>query len=268
MIHELDGNHPTTTMLAGIGKPEVDYLNQINSDLDFLSIQMYGDIVNLEKRLRDAGYDGPYLVTEWGATGHWEVARTDWDVAIEQTSSEKADAIKHRYESVILKDEANCMGSFVFLWGQKQERTPTWYGLFTENGEKTEAIDMMYHLWNGEWPDNRTPRIINATLDGKERYDNIKLKKGAEYMASVNVADPDNDPLEIRWEILKESTDLLDGGDLEDRPDALFSGNGEYKDGTLNITIPSETGAYRLFLYVLDGHNNAGTVNLPFLVEK
>jgi hypothetical protein len=267
MIHEIDGNHPTTTMLAGISKRDVTYLEQINSDLDFLSVQMYADIVNLDKRLEESGYDGPYLITEWGATGHWEVALTDWNVAIEPTSSEKADAIKHRYENVILKDRKNCMGSFVFLWGQKQERTPTWYGLFTENGEKTEAIDVMYFLWNNEWPENRAPRIIKATLDNKDRFDNIRLNEGNEYMAYLNVADPDKDPLEIRWEILKESKDLKDGGDLESRPGTILSGKSDFKDGNLKIAAPSKQGAYRLFIYILDGNNHAATVNFPFLVE-
>ncbi|MBN2520333.1 MAG: DUF4434 domain-containing protein, partial [Bacteroidales bacterium] len=50
MIHEVDGNHPATTMLAGIGKDEVDYIKDNCPDLDFLCIQMYGDIINLEQR--------------------------------------------------------------------------------------------------------------------------------------------------------------------------------------------------------------------------
>ena len=34
---------------------------------------MYYDIINLPKYLREAAWDKPYIVTEWGATGHWEV---------------------------------------------------------------------------------------------------------------------------------------------------------------------------------------------------
>ena len=90
-------------------------------DIDFLCVQFYGDIENLAARLDRAGYQGPYLVTEWGATGHWEVPATPWGAPVEQTSSEKAAAVKYRYENSILADSTNCMGSYVFLWGQKQE---------------------------------------------------------------------------------------------------------------------------------------------------
>jgi len=46
--------------------------------LDLIGIQMYADIINLPRYLRESGWDGPYLVSEWGATGHWEVPKTEW----------------------------------------------------------------------------------------------------------------------------------------------------------------------------------------------
>lgn len=268
MIHETDPNHVTTTMLAGIGKTDVDYIAANCPDLDFLCVQMYGDIVNLPQRLSDAGYKGPYIVSEWGATGHWEVPVTSWNAPIEQSSTEKAAAIADRYQKAILADTNNCMGSFVFLWGQKQERTPTWYGLFTEKDEETEAIDQMHNFWKGSWPENRCPSIVSADLDGKTRFDNITLKPGKEYVSTLNVTDPDSDSIYIRTEVLRESTDLKDGGDFETRPESLDKLVSAISIDKIVFNAPETEGAYRLFVYVLDGKNHAATINFPFFVKK
>ena len=266
MIHDIDPNHPTTTTTAGIGKREADYIKENCTDIDFLSIQMYGDIVNLQKRISDAGWEGPYMVTEWGATGHWEVGRTDWDVAIEQTSREKAEAFIERYKIAIASDPENCIGSYVFLWAQKQERTPTWYGMFLANGNVTETVDAMQYIWTGEWPENRCPSLESFTLDGKINYANIKLAAGKKYGASVLATDHENDPITYRWEILPESTDLAMGGDLESRPETLLAI--EVSEAEIELEAPINPGAYRLFVYATDDGNRSATANIPFLVEE
>lgn len=263
-IHELDPYHVTTTTTAGVGKREIDYIKEHCTDLDFMSFQMYGDIVNLQQRIADAGWEGPYIVTEWGATGHWEVARTEWDVAIEQTSHEKAMAFAHRYDVAIKADPVNCMGSYVFLWGQKQERTPTWYGMFIEGGAKTETVDAMAKIWTGEWPADRCPQIDSVRLNGKTAYDNIKLKKGTTFNAEVFVTNHDADSITYTWEIIHESTDHGWGGDFEERPETILK---KELESRVELNVP-DTGVYRLFVYVTDTAGNAGTANIPFLVEE
>ena len=266
MIHRIDPMHPTTTTLAGIGKREADYIREHCRDIDFLSIQMYGDIVNLQQRIGEAGWDGPYMVTEWGATGHWEVARTEWDVAIENTSTEKAADFIERYREAILADPVNCLGSYVFLWGQKQERTPTWYGMFLENGNITETVDAVHYAWTGQWPDNRCPSIESFLLDGKGSRDNIRLKAGERYLATVKALDHESESLVYRWEILPESTDLGLGGDIESRPETHFSIEADQE--RIDIDMPRSPGAYRLFVYVTDPGHRSATANIPFYVEE
>ncbi len=265
MIHELDPNHPVTTMLAGIGKDLVDQIRERCPSLDFLSIQMYGDLINLQQRIKDSGYEGPYVVSEWGATGHWEVTLTEWGAPIEQTSSEKAQSILERYEKAIQADSVNCIGNFIFLWEQKQERTPTWYGLFTEKNEETEAIDVMHKIWNGVWPTNRCPQVKPLLINGKSAYDNVYLKPEQTFTATIEAFDPDNDKLTYRWEILPESTDLKVGGDYESRPPTLIEKITDV--GEIKLNAPKDTGAYRIFVYVLDANNHAGTANIPFKVK-
>lgn len=267
MIHEVDPNHPTTTMLAGIKKYDVDEIAKRCPELDFISIQMYGDLPNLQARIRESGYDGPYMVTEWGATGHWEVARTSWDVPIEQTSKEKAASYIHRYHVAIESDTARCLGSYVFYWGQKQERTPTWYGLFTEDGKPTETIDAMHYIWTGKWPENRAPRLDSIRLNDMSAYNNIRLNKSEVYPAEVFVRNFENDSLTYHWEILYESTDLGVGGDHESRPESLEGLIISDMANKIELKTPSEEGAFRLFVYVFDSENKVAVANIPFFVE-
>jgi len=270
MIHEVDGNHPTTTMLAGISKEIVDEMKVRCTDIDFLCVQMYGDVINLKQRIDDAGWKGAYIVSEWGATGHWEVGKTSWDAPIEQTSSEKAASIAERWEKAISANKTECIGSYVFLWEAKQERTPTWYGLILETGETTEMTEVMYNAWNGKLPDNTAPKLDSIFLDKKTRFDNVTLKPGKEYVLQVYTHDAENDELTMKSDVIPDDPSLYgQGGDKEDRaPSIDCKFVIDPKLMTVKFTTPDKEGTYRIYAYVYDGKNHAATGNVPFLVKK
>ncbi|MEM8487382.1 MAG: glycoside hydrolase family 2 TIM barrel-domain containing protein [Bacteroidota bacterium] len=267
MIHEIDPHHLTTTTLAGINPNLAAEVKARAPDLDLVSIQMYADIINLPTYLAEMGWEGPYMVTEWGATGHWEVNKTPWDAPIETHSSTKADLYMERYNVAIESQKELCVGSYVFLWGQKQERTPTWYGMFLPTGEKTEAVDVMHYAWKGEWPENRSPRLESATLDGKTAYDGVYLDAGEAYEAAVQSTDPDNDALTYVWEIRAESQAQSEGGDDEYVPELYNGLIDDPSAATVSVTAPTAPGAYRLFIYIYDGQGHAAHANIPFYVN-
>lgn len=266
MIHEIDPNHLTTTPLAGITQQEVDYIKERCPDIDILSIQLYAGIEQLPKALKDFNWSGPYMVTEWGATGHWEVPKTSWNAAIEENSTLKAAKYLKRYQIAIEPDTAQCLGSYVFLWGQKQERTPTWYGVFLEDGKETESVDVMHFIWNNKWPDNRTPQIESFTINKKTAYENVIVEANQEMLASIKINDFENDNISYSWEVLYESTDLKEGGDKEERPKQVKIEIINNANGILQFKSPKK-GEYRLFVYADDGFNHAATANIPFKVE-
>jgi hypothetical protein len=267
MIHRVDPNHPTTTSLAGIGRELVDEIKRRAPDLDLLCFQMYADIVNLPRYLPDTGWTGPYVVTEWGATGHWEVGKTDWGAPLENDSTVKAEFYRKRYEIAIASDKKQCLGSYVFLWGQKQERTPTWYGMFLESGEATETVDVLQHLWTGQWPEFRCPQVKGLTLAGKTAPQNVHLQPGQSYAAKVLAQSPANAPLTYAWEVMEESGAQSTGGDFESTPKRLSGWVSPGAAGAAQVKAPAKSGAYRLFVYVRDGHGQAAHANLPFYVD-
>ncbi|WP_426492660.1 glycoside hydrolase family 2 TIM barrel-domain containing protein [Hymenobacter sp. 102] len=267
MIHEVDPNHPTSTVLAGCNPPEVAYIKQRCPSVDILSINTYAGLAAIPQQVRTAGWAGPYVVAEWGPTGHWESPVTPWKASVEETSSQKAAVYQSRYEASVQKDTTQCLGTYVFLWGQKQERTPTWYGIFTEDGKESEVVDVMQYLWSGKWPANRAPHLAGFTLDGKQATDNVYLLPGQRYPVATVVTDPDKDPLAYRYELLPESTDLKSGGDRESRPAAIPGRLPAKAGASTTLTAPSKEGAYRLFVYTYDGHDNVAVANIPFYVR-
>lgn len=269
MISEVDPVHPATTVLAGINKREVDYIKEKCPYIKLLSINTYGGLAGLPQQVRSVGWEGPYMVTEWGPTGHWEGLQTEWKMPIEETSSEKAAVYKSRYEYSVERDREKCLGSYVFLWGQKQERTPTWYGLFTEKGEESEVIDVMHYLWSGRWPANQAPHIYSFQVDGKKAMENVYLKPGGSYNVLAVAVDPNSDKLTYRYELLPEPTKVGEGGDYEERPKAIDNPvSANTNNGKASLKAPATEGAYRLFVYITDGHNNVATANVPFYVRN
>ena len=67
---------------------------------------------------------------------------------------------------------------------------------------------------------------------------------------------------------MEESTDLKWGGDFESKPRALPDCIAEPNKTEVVLKAPAKPGAYRLFVYVLDGKGHAAHVNIPFYVDK
>ena len=266
-IHELDPNHPTTTTISRVNADLVRTIRARAPDLDFLSLQLYGALAALPRYAGRLLSDTPLVVSEWGPLGFWEVGKTPWDAPLEQNSAEKGRHYQDWYERFIAPLLGKrVLGSYVFLWGQKQERTPTWFSMFTETGESTATVDAMQFAWTGRWPANRAPSLEALRLDG--RAGNARLTARTRYPVEVVATDAENDPLAYAWSVKPESRARSVGGDPER---AIPDVRGLFADATAGKTTmraPSAPGAYRLFVTVYDGRGHAAHANLPFLVRE
>jgi hypothetical protein len=218
-----------------------------------------------------AGWDKAYLVTEFGPRGHWEVAKTPWGLPIEDSSTEKADFYLKAYQHAV-QNRPQCLGSYVFLWGNKQEKTHTWYGMFLPDGSPTGAIDSMTFAWTGKWPANRAPRTgpgkFIITAESGVTGEEYVFRPGAKLRCMVNASDPDGDRLTIKWDIRLDVSDNPNrGGDRE--PDsapiegALLSSTGS----EALIQVPDKPGNYRIFVYAHDPGGKAATANVAIVAK-
>ena len=267
MIQELDPYHPTTTTTSGF-KPDVNAQIQARAPaLDFISFQMYGSLFRFTDRLAETGFDAPFMVTEWGTIGYWETEKTDWGAPIEVHSSKKAETFLIAYRDILAPLDGQLLGSYAFYWGQKQERTPTWFGMLTEDGNLTEVVEVMQYSWTGEWPENRTPRVESMLLDGKSARESVRLVAGQTYEALFDVLDPNGDAISYRWELKPESTATSGGGDYEEPLPTLDGFLSDPAEAKTVLRSPAP-GKYRLFAYASDQQGRVAHANIPFLVES
>jgi hypothetical protein len=262
MIKALDPHHPTMTVTAELGGGRIEQVHRRTPAIDIHGINSYGGALSIAERLREAGGTKPYVLTEFGPVGQWEMPTTDWGAPYEQTSTQKADFYGQAYRQAILDNPAQALGSYVFLWGHKMEATSTWYGMLLDDGAKVGALDTMTELWSGVAPDDLSPVIEPLTIDTAPEVD-----PGTELVATTDVADPEGRDVSVRWVLRPESGEYLTGGDFRRAlPDiegaVLASNNGEAK-----IRMPDDPGAYRLFAYAYDPAGNAATANIPLLVK-
>lgn len=270
MIHEVDPDHPTTTTIMNVPHKVVNLIVKRVPALDILSINSFGAMHNLPGELAKTDWKGPYVVSEFGARGYWESYYTWWMAPIEQTSSEKAEFARHRYEQSVLADTSRCLGSYVFLWGNKQETTPTWFSLINEQGEETALVHEMRQLWGDTATAtlNKPPYIAYLTLDEKFAFDQIYLRPGHTFEGAAFTYDPEQDSLQVEWEVLPES-EVQDGNaDKQEKPAPVADMLVRQEGTKVWLHTPQKEGAYRLYLYLRDGQNNLATANIPFYVTN
>lgn len=260
LVKTLDGQHPAMVAVAEVGGEKAATVRRLAPSIDVLGINGYGDgLLTATARARGQGWTGPVILTEMGPLGHWDAPRTAWGAGVEPTSTEKADRIQHYLAAAKLANT----GALPFLWGQKQEVTPTWYSLLLPTGEWTQSVEVMAETWGGTPPggSNRAPRILSFGFAGP-----ASIGAGEETRVHLAATDPDGDPLKAEWQIMEETTARSVGGDPEDVPPSYPQGL--HDPSLTGVRIgPLPPGRYRVFVVLRDGRGAAATGNLPFEVR-
>ena len=263
MARTVDPRHPAMTVVADVSREKIERIKRYAPHLAILGINSYGGATSLPERLRAYGWTKPYVLTEFGPTGPWEAKKTAWGAAPEPDSRAKALRYRESYLAAVERNRRQCLGSYAFLWGDKQEETPTWFGMFLPTGERTQAVDEMASLWTGRARGNRAPVVKSFACDllGQE------ARPGATGEATVGADDPDGDPLAYEWRILRESSSKGYAGEGEAKPGVVDNPVSKERGPRVRFAVPQAPGAYRLYLTVRDGKGNAGTANAPFAVR-
>ena len=262
MVHQIDPNHPTMTVVAEIGGDKVQKIHRHCPDIDVIGVNTYGGGPSLAERYRNAGGTKPFVITEFGPPGTWEIDRTRFGAAPEMTSTEKAGRYRQTYLKSVLGAPDLCLGSYAFTWGWKIEATSTWFGMLLPDGSRLAAVDVMQELWSGRGPAHPCPAIEKLALTSSDQ-----VVRGDTVTAEVKANDSKGDPLRIEWTLHREQASYAVEGLGEDPTPAFPEAIRENGQARVSLKTPQQGGIYRLYCFIRNSHGGAAVGSLPIKVK-
>ena len=270
MVHEEDPNHPVSTSVA-TDKFWKRLLNihLYSPELDLIGYNIFAPpkkfISQLDK-LSQLIEMKPFYISEWGIEGPWAQEKTAWGAPIETTSTNKEKQYRENH-FILCNYYSESLGSVAFYWGQKQERTHTWFNIFDKEGRKSQVFYELQNLWKSKI-DSTTfpPKIKYMLLAKKGAMDNLVFNPNEITKAQLFFENAIDSTLKYNWEIYEEEWNYGGEGVAHKMPNEILGCFEKIEDSVAIIRIPSVEGPYRVFVNVYDEQGNFATTNTPFYV--
>ncbi|WP_103516798.1 discoidin domain-containing protein [Streptomyces sp. SM10] len=249
-IHAVDADHPVTSTDAWTGA--WPYYKKNAPDLDLYAVNSYGAVCDIRKTWEDGDFDKPYIVTEGGPAGEWEVPDDANGVPDEPTDVAKAQGYERAWQCVT-GHTGVALGATLFHYGTEYDFGGVWFNLLPA-GQKRLSYYAVKKAYGADTSGDNTPPVITGM--SVDHASAVQAGKPFTLKASVN--DPDGDAL--THQVLFGSKYVDDSGQLDDAP---FTDRG---DGTFEVTAPDRLGVWKVYLKSSDGKGNVGIETKSFKV--
>ncbi|WP_125773265.1 discoidin domain-containing protein [Antribacter gilvus] len=249
-VHQVDPNHPTTNTDAWAGA--WPYLEASDPDLDLLSINAYGDVCNLEEAWTAGGYDRPYVLTEGGAAGEWEVPDDANGVPDEPSDLEKGAAYVDSWRC-LREHEGVALGATFFHYGIEGDFGGVWFNIIPGDNKRLGYYSIA-RAWGVDTSTMNTPPRITSMAVAEA----AAVAAGQQLTVTVDVADPDGDT--VTPNVMLNSKYINGAGGIAQ---ATFT---QTAPGTFRVTAPQMLGVWKVYGFAEDGQGNVGVETKSFRV--
>lgn len=242
-IKTIDKNHPIVSVEAWTFG--LKWWEEYVPSLDIYGLNCYGYGANLlEDELEKQDINKPYIVTEFGVTGEWDIEALDKGLKVEPSDQEKFKAIAEGYPNWIANKSSN-LGVYVFHYADEVNHMAPW--LLTHfNGFKRPQYWAIRKAFTGEDPLNYIPEITKYSLPEKT------YNSGDWIPVNLEVKDKEKESLRIQFYSNQRTGSRK-------RRDQLVSltHRGDFDNG-FEILAPKEYGVIKVYATVNDTYGNVG----------
>ncbi|NUS80016.1 MAG: hypothetical protein HOV70_27950 [Streptomyces sp.] len=242
-IHAVDPDHPVTSTDAWVGA--WPYYKKNAPDLDLYAVNSYNAVCDIKSAWEQGGYTKPYIVTETGPAGEWEVPDDTNGVPLEPSDRAKADGYSRAW-GCVTGHQGVALGATMFHYGTEYDFGGIWFNLLPA-GQKRLSYYAVKRAYGGDTTHDNTPPVISdLAVEG----DAGKVAAGHDLVVQVKATDPDGDPLS--YEVLDNSMYVDQSKNLASLPFTDLGG------GRLKVTAPDRPGVWKMYVKVTDGRGNVG----------
>lgn len=252
-IKTLDPNHPITSVEAWtIG---MDWWYKLVPSIDIYGLNSYGAGASLlAEELEKRGIDKPYIITEFGVTGEWDIDYKKNGIKVEPNDQQKYDAIAKGYHDWI-KNKSSCLGVYVFHYGSGNNFGSPWL-LTHHNGMYRPQYWAIREAYTGEKPINNVPVIETFELPISS------YKSGSWVPVTLKVSDIENEKTEVNFYYNQR----IGSRKLRDQLTPLnFRTN---SSGSYLIQLPNVDSAIKVYVNVKDTYNNVGIASTSIAIDN
>ncbi|MBB4907497.1 discoidin domain-containing protein [Actinophytocola algeriensis] len=246
-IHGIDPNHPVTSTDAWTGA--WPYYKANAPDLDLYAVNAYNAVCQVRDDWQAGGYTKPYILTEGGPAGEWEVPDDVNGVPTEPSDVAKRDGYRNAW-NCLMSHTGVALGGTLFHYGTEQDFGGVWFNLVPGN-EKRLSYYSVAAAFGGN-PGGNTPPVISR-MDLSRVTD---VPAGGTFTIDVAASDPNGDA--ISYDIRLNSKYIDNAGALVP---ASFTGGGPF-----TVRAPDRLGVWKVYVYARDGRGNVGIETRSFRV--
>lgn len=251
-IKARDPNHPIVSVEAWTFG--MDWWSTYVPSVDIYGLNCYGyGAALLQEEMEKKGIDKPYLITEFGVTGEWDIKDKINGVTVEPSDAQKYEAIVTGYKDWILPKSKN-LGVFVFHYASEQNFMAPW--LFTHvNGMTRPQYWAIREAYTGQKPLNTVPEIARFEIAEST------ADSGNWIPVKLQASDQESDSLQISFYYNQRS------GSRKRRDQLIpLEFRGSLTAG-FEIKAPPVDGPVKIYAYVADSYNNLGIASTGIQVK-
>ena len=251
-IKALDPNHPITSIEAWTFG--LDWWQKLVPSIDIYGLNSYGSGAGfLASEVKKRGIDKPYIITEFGVTGEWDIKQKKNGVIVEPTDQQKYNAIAIGYNDWI-KNKPACLGVYVFHYASGNAFISPWF--FTHHKDMYRPqYWAIREAYTGSKPINNVPIIETFELP------NSNYESGLWIPATLKVSDIEHEKLDISFYYNQRT------GSRKRRNQINTLNYRTTNTGGYLIQVPKEDGPIKIYVNVKDTYNNVGIASTSIIAS-